>query len=84
MAEVFELGDQPPGVGFVVASAVPVGAEVVVRLVAFGGSLCGRGVRAGRSAAGCEGSTLCCPPAMVRLWIDGCLPVAVIVGEDAR
>ena len=31
-----------------------------------------------------EGSTLCCPPAMVRLWIDGCLPVAVMVGEDAR
>src|SRR5215212_9672962 len=31
-----------------------------------------------------EGSTLCCPHAMVRLWIDGCLPVAVMVGEDAR
>ena len=35
VAEVFELGDQPSGVGFVVASAVPIRAQVVVRLVAF-------------------------------------------------
>ena len=35
VAEVFELGDQPSGMGFVVASAVPIGAQVVVRLVAF-------------------------------------------------
>jgi excisionase family DNA binding protein len=35
VAEVFELGDQPSGVGFVIASAVPVGAKVVVGLVAF-------------------------------------------------
>src|SRR5829696_5132467 len=28
-----------------------------------------------------EGSTLCCPPAVVRLWIDGCLAVAVV--DDA-
>ncbi len=33
--EVFELGDQSSGVGFVVASAVPVRAEVLVGLVAF-------------------------------------------------
>jgi hypothetical protein len=31
-----------------------------------------------------EGSTLCCPPAMGEALIDGCLPVAVMVGEDAR
>ena len=35
MAEVFELGDQPSGVGLVVSAAVPVGPEVVVGLVAF-------------------------------------------------
>ena len=29
MAEVFELGDQPSGVGLVVAAAVPIGAQVV-------------------------------------------------------
>jgi hypothetical protein len=33
--EAFELGDEPSGLGFVVASAVPVGSEVVVGLVAF-------------------------------------------------
>ena len=35
MPEAFELGDEPSGVGSVVASAVPVGSEVVVGLVAF-------------------------------------------------
>jgi hypothetical protein len=35
VSEMFELGDEPSGVGFVVAAAVPVGAEVVVGLVAF-------------------------------------------------
>jgi hypothetical protein len=33
--EAFELGDEPLGVGFVAASAVPVGSEVVVGLVAM-------------------------------------------------
>jgi hypothetical protein len=32
---MFELGDQPSGMGFVIASAVPIGAQVVARLVAF-------------------------------------------------
>ena len=35
MSEVFELGDESPGMGFVAASSVPVGAQVVVGLVAF-------------------------------------------------
>jgi hypothetical protein len=35
VAEVFELGDQPSGVGFLAAAAVPVGAQVVVGLVTF-------------------------------------------------
>jgi len=35
VAEVFELGYQPSGVRFVVAAGVPVGAQVVVGLVAF-------------------------------------------------
>jgi hypothetical protein len=35
VSEMFELGDQPSGVGFVVAAAVPVGAQVVVRLITF-------------------------------------------------
>jgi hypothetical protein len=35
VAEVFELGDQPSGMGLVVASAVPIGAQVVVGLIAF-------------------------------------------------
>jgi hypothetical protein len=35
MAELLELPNQPSGVGFVVASGVPVGTEVVVGLVAF-------------------------------------------------
>ena len=34
MSESFELGDQPAGVEFLVASQVPVGAEVSVGLVA--------------------------------------------------
>jgi hypothetical protein len=35
VSEAFELGDEPFGVGFVVAAGVPVGSEVVVGLVAF-------------------------------------------------
>jgi hypothetical protein len=35
VAEAFELGDELSGLGFVVPSAVSVGSEVVVRLVAF-------------------------------------------------
>ena len=35
VAELLELGDQPAGVGFVVARGEPVGAEVAVGLVAF-------------------------------------------------
>jgi hypothetical protein len=35
MSEVFELGDEPSGVRFIVSAAVPVSAQVVVGLVAF-------------------------------------------------
>ncbi len=35
MAEVFELCDEASGVGFVVAPGVPVGAEILIRLVSF-------------------------------------------------
>jgi hypothetical protein len=33
--EAFQLGDEPSGVGFVIASAVPIGSQVVIGLVAF-------------------------------------------------
>jgi hypothetical protein len=35
VSEMFELGDEPSGAGFVVTAAVPVGAQVVIGLAAF-------------------------------------------------